>query len=226
MRATLVAGCMAALLYGASCGDDSARPVAADPSLPVTEGFPLYGPGPNWISHVQSGTVTFDADAVVSIDLNLDGVGDLTLHMTGTTTVFRSAALATDATRPRRRTHLDLEIVSLTLATPNGVEFRAGDGAGNFAADGPLFSIGTSDEIVTAPQLAHDDFAIFFAGNVAGLAVHNEAPLRMVADIDRLPPIGSRFQLSGPPLPLFLDDGSAANLQITAVSYTPLDPNR
>ena len=31
--------------------------------------------------------------------------------------------------------------------------------------------------------LAHDDFAIFFAGNVAGLAVHNEAPAtRIVGD--------------------------------------------
>ena len=63
-------------------------------------GFPLYGPGPNWIGRVRSGTVTFDAAAVVAIDLNLDGVGDLTLHMTGPTTVFRSAAVATDPAHP------------------------------------------------------------------------------------------------------------------------------
>ena len=88
---------------------------------------------------MRSGTVTFDAAAVVAIDLNLDGVGDLTLHMTGPTTVFRSAAVATDPAHPGHRTHLDLEIVRMTLATPNGVEFRAGDGAGNFAPDGPLF---------------------------------------------------------------------------------------
>ena len=39
-------------------------------------------------------------------------------------------------------------------------------------------------------------------------------------------PIGNVFQLSGPPLPLFRDDGNPSGFQITSVTYTPLDPNR
>jgi len=172
---------------------------------------------------VKSGTVTFDAMAVVGVDINRDGVADLTLELSGPTTVFRSAAEPADPAQPRHRNHLDLEIVSMTLTAPHGVIFQAGDGVGNFTADGPLFSLGSSQEIAATPELAHDDFAIYFTGELAGLALHNIEPLRMVADIDRLPPVGNTFRLSGPPLPLYTDDGHAAEIQITAVTYTPLD---
>jgi len=218
-----VIACVAALLC-TGCGDGSSNDSPNDPSVPVTQGFPLYGPRAHWIDRVRSGTVTFEAVAVVAVDLNRDGSGDLTLEVRGPTTVFRSAARATDPSNPGHRKHLDLEIVSMTLSAED-IEFRAGDGAGNFAADGPLFSIGASDEIGDDPRLAHDDFAIYFEGTVAGLSVHNEAPLRMVAHIDRLPPIGNLFTMSGPPLPLFTEDGHNAGLQITSVNYTPLDPN-
>lgn len=209
----------------ASCGDGSHN-AGGDPGVPVTQGFPLYGPGPHWIDGVRSGTVTFDAMAMVGVDINGDGVADLTLEVSGPTTVFRSAAQPADPARPRHRNHLDLEIVSMTLTAAHGVIFQAGDGVGNFAADGPLVSLGSSQEIAATPALAHDDFAIYFTGEIAGLALHNIEPLRMVADIDRLPPIGNTFQLSGAPLPLFTEDGHAAGVQITSVTYTPLDPER
>ena len=224
-RAAFLLGCCAAAVICAGCGDDSSQTSATDPSIPVTEGFPLYGPGPHWIDGVRSGTVTFDALAVVGVDVNGDEVADLTFQVSGPTTVFRSAAHATDPADLRHRNHLDLEIVSMAL-TAQGVAFRAGDGIGNFVSDGALFSLGSSDESAAAPELAHDAFAIYFEGEVSGLALHNEAPLLMVADIDRLPPIGNVFQLSGPPLPLFKENGNPSGFQITSVTYTPLDPNR
>lgn len=89
----------------------------------------------------------------------------------------------------------------------------------------PLFSLGTSDEIAGSPQLAHDDFAIRFEGEIFGLVLHNQDPLRVVATIDRLPPIGNVFELSGPPLPLLKQTGEPSRFQITSVTYTPLDPD-
>ena len=219
MTVAVVAASLIAVLL-AGCGEDS----TADPSTPVTQGFPLYGPAPHWIDTVRSGTVTFAAVAVIGVDLNADGREDLTVEVRGHTTVFRSDARATDPADSRHRNHLDLEIVDMLLEA-DGIRFRAGDGAGNFTADGPLFSLGTSDEIVGSPALAHDDFAIYFAGEIGELALHNREPLRMVATIDRLPPIGNVFALSGPPLPLLTEAGDPSSVQITSVAYTPLDPN-
>ena len=219
MTVAMVAASLIAVLL-AGCGEDS----SADPGTPVTEGFPLYGPGPHWIDTVRSGTVTFGAVAVVGVDLNADSVEDLTVEARGHTTVFRSDARANDPADLRHRNHLDLEIVDMLLEA-EGMRFTAGDGTGNFTADSPLFSLGTSDEIVHSPELAHDDFAIYFAGVIGQLAVHNREPLRMVATIDRLPPIGNAFELSGPPLPLLTESGDPAGVQITSVTYTPLESN-
>jgi hypothetical protein len=194
---------------------------SGDPSASATPKPPLFGPGAHWIDEVTGGTVTFDAAAVVGVDVDSDGAADITVDVSGPTTVFRSDAKSGDASDPDHRNHLDLEIIDMTL-TAEAVSFHAGDGAGNFVSDGSLFSIGTSDEIPGSPQLAHDSFEIFFEGEVSGQALHNEEPLRMVATIDRLPPIGNVFELDGPPLPLFAESGDPSGFQITSVSYTPL----
>lgn len=203
----------------AGCRDSS----SADPSIPVTTGFPLFGPGPHWIDEVTSGTVTFDAVAVVGVDLTMDGVADLTVDVRGPTTVFRSDAQRADPADERHRNHLDLEIVSMVLEA-EGIRFSAGDGVGNLASDGPLFSIGTSDEVAASSQLANDDFAIYFEGEISGRLLHNKDALRMVATIDRLPPIGNAFELSGPPVPLFGDDDLPSGFQMVSVTYTPRLP--
>jgi hypothetical protein len=212
------AGLLAALIIAlSSCADSD-----GDTHTPVTEGFPLYGPGPHWIDDVRAGTVTFDAIASVTVDLDGDGGGDLTFELEGATTVYRSDAQ--DDAPPGTALHgprLDLEIIDLTLAA-QGISFRAGDGVGNFAADGPLFSLGSSEEIARRPELAHDDFAIFFAGTIGDLALHNVEPLRMLANIDRLPPIGNVFEMSGPPLPLFDAAGEPSAVQLVAVTYMPI----
>jgi hypothetical protein len=203
----------------AGCRDSS----SADPSVPVTTGFPLFGPGPHWIDEVTSGKVTFDAVAVVGVDLNTDGVADLTVDVSGPTTVLRFEAQRASPADERHRNHLDLEIVSMVLEADE-IRFRAGDGVGNLASDGPLFSIGTSDEVAVTPQLAHDDFAIYFEGEISGRVLHNKDALRMVATIDRLPPIGNEFEITGPPVPLFGDDDLPSGFQIVSVTYTPQVP--
>lgn len=164
--------------------------------------------------------MTFDARAVIGVDADGDGAGDITLEASGPTTVLRSDAQPSDAADGSHRNYLDLEIVDMTLEA-EGVHFRAGDGVGNFTSDGPLFSIGSSDEIVGSPHLARDDFAIYFEGEISGLVLHNEEPLRVVATIDQLPPIGNVFELDGPPLPLLGEDGRPSQFQIVSVSYTP-----
>ena len=222
MRITVVL--VGATLLGTilnACGDGS----STNPRAPVTVGFPLYGPGPHWIDQVVTGTVRFDAVADVGVDFNSDDAPDLTVRMTGTTTVIRSNSVPGDPVGdPGHRTHLDLEIVDMRLDA-EGIVLLAGDGVGNLASDGSLYSSGTSDEAVDAPELAHDLFEIRFEVEIGGATFHNEHPLSMVATIDLLPPIDNRFEFNGPPLPLFTEAGEPAGIQITHVAFTPLDPS-
>jgi hypothetical protein len=128
---------------------------------------------------------------------------------------------------PGHRNRLQLEIVSATLAaseSPVGpVTLTFGDGAGNLSADGPLYSAGVSNELPGSPELARDVFEIFFQVEAAGLRLHNERPLVMTAVIDRLPPIGSTFMSTGPPIPLVTDTGAPV-LQVIEARFTPLPP--
>jgi hypothetical protein len=185
--------------------------------------FPLNGPGPHWIDGVESGTLTFDAVAMVGLDVDADGVADTTATVRGATTVFRSVSLPGDASEPSHRNHLGLEIVDMTLSA-EGIVFRAGDGRANLAADGPLASFGTSDEVPESPQLARDRFAVRFEVEVGTLRLHNRDPLMVEAVIDRLPPIGSDFRYDGPPLRLYNQNDGPTSLQVISVVYTPMDP--
>jgi hypothetical protein len=185
--------------------------------------FPLNGPGPHWIDGVESGTLTFDATATVGLDFDGDGIAESTVTVHGATTVFRSVSLPGNPAEPGHRNHLGLEIVDMALAT-EGISFRAGDGRANLAADGPLSSIGTSDEVPDSPDLAHDVFAVRFEVDVGTLKLHNRDPLTVGAMIDRLPPIGSEFRFDGPPLRLYNEFGGPTSLFVTSVTYTPFDP--
>lgn len=186
--------------------------------------FPLNGPGPHWIDEVESGLLTFDAVATVGLDLTGDGVGDSTVTVEGTTTVFRSISVPGNPAEPGHRNHLGLEIVDMVLLA-EGIRFRAGDGRGNLKPDGPLHSIGTSDEVPGSPETALDLFAVHFEVEVGALRLHNRDPLMVEASIDRLPPIGNEFRFDGPPLTLYNDAGAPTALAVTFVRYTPLDPD-
>jgi hypothetical protein len=186
--------------------------------------FPLYGPGPHWIADVESGLLTFDATATVGLDLSGDGVADTMVEVNGTTTVFRSVSTAANPAEPDKRNHLGLEIVAMMLETSN-IRFHAGDGRANLAEDGPLFSIGTSDELTDSPELSRDVFAVRFEVEIGALVLHNREPLMVEAIIDRLPPIGNEFRFDGPPLTLYNDAGIATTVQVTSVRYVAVDPD-
>jgi hypothetical protein len=209
--------CAAGIVLGAGgCGSDS------ESDHVVTGGFPLYGPGLHWVELVRAGTVRFPAEATVDIDLNGDGVADSTVDASGPTTVARTDARETDAD-PGHRTHADLEIVELILSAP-GIVVRAGDGIGNFTADGPLFSIGASDEATRDPRLSDDLFRFFFEIEIGDLTLHNRDPLIIVATIDRLPPIGNLFVNQGDPVALYDAEGNASPISVVSVRYTPSQP--
>jgi hypothetical protein len=203
---------VAALLLAAACGD------ADGPAAP-RDGVP-YGPGPHWIDAVGAGTVRFAAEAGVAVDVTGDGNADATLALRGDTVVHRSAAYAIDATRPGHRNHLDLEIVAMRLRAP-GVELRAGDGVPNLVTDGPLFSIGTSDERDDDPARATDRFAVAFTVEIGGRRLRGATPLAVHAKIGGLPPLGSTFTLADGPLELVDESGRPSGTTVVGVAFMP-----
>jgi len=52
------------------------------------------------------------------------------------------------------------------------------------------------------------------------MSLHNPVPLRVTAVIDRVPPIGARFEFGGPPVEFVTDQGTPV-FQITAATATP-----
>jgi len=214
-RALFAAFLLVCLASG--CGrDDTGR------SQVVTGGFPLYGPGAHWLDDVRAGTVQFDAAATVEIDVNGDGAADSSIEVSGPTSVARSSARSR-APGSRHRTHLDLEIVEMVLRGP-GVAVRAGDGNGNFVADGPLFSLGSSDEAEGAPERADDLFRIFFELEVGAAILHNREALLVAAAIDRLPPLGNVFTAQGDAVALYDREGNESPLRILTVHYRARPP--
>lgn len=206
---------IAALVGGMPPGDAVAR-VQSVPAL--------HGPGRHWIHRVGAGLARFDAEATVAVDANFDGTADASVTLTGPTVVVRSRARALAG---RHRSHLDLEIVSMTLTGTlsgfGGLTFRAGDGIANLAADGPLHSPGTSDEIPGDPRRAQDWFDLRFEVDLNGVRLRNPEPFRVGSVIDRLPPIGSTFTSSGPPAVLVTEGGTPV-LQIVGATNTIVRP--
>jgi hypothetical protein len=193
----------------------------------VSAAAPLYGPGRHWIDRVRGGYAAFGARASVGVDLGFDGAVDVEVAMTGTTEVFRSAARASDPRRPRHRNHIDLEIVAMHLAGEipglGPITLDAGDGIGNQSRDGPLYSQGGSDELPGDPRHSADFFDLFMEVRLMRRTLHNVTPLRVVAVIDRLPPIGSMFTLDGAPV-LFVDTAGRPVLQVVTAADVPTPP--
>ncbi len=192
----------------------------------------LYGPGPHWLDDVTAGLAMFQSEVTVGIDLDRDGVTDLVVPAGGPTTVVRGDArlMPIKGERPAHLAHLDLEIVSMTLAGEipglGAFAIAAGDGIANLAPDGLLHSYGSSDEDPTAPRVARDVFQIWFRIDVQGLVLHNPDPLRVEATIDRLPPIGSLFTMIGPPVVLVTDDGTPVMLMTEVMNRLVRPPAR
>jgi hypothetical protein len=184
---------------------------------------PICGPGAHWIDSCGAGLDTFWSSATVGIDLNFDSTSDLTLVLSGPTTVQRSGPLDDSANFPGLRPvdgHLDVidtEIVALTL-TGSGVTLRAGAG---FIASG-LPSSGAIAEQPGDPTIGDSFFDVFFEIDISGMTLHNEAALRLEAQILEVPPLDIDYVHPLPgPVPLLNVQGTPVAQLINAV-HTPI----
>lgn len=142
---------------------------------------PVCGPGAHWVDACPTGTDVLPfTEGVHTIDIF--GLGQFTLTMSGPTTVWRGAG----ATSPDH--HIDTEIVSLQLVG-GGLTLTAGDGVGNGTCDGPLCSLGRITEQGGDSTMADSFFDIFFEiqGTPFG-PLHNNVVCKMEAVLDQVPP--------------------------------------
>ncbi len=151
----------------------------------------VCGPGPHWVDSCASGTDVMPYTiATLYVDIDLDNAFDLTLTMTGPTSVWRGAPFDTpDPLDPGHVNRIDTEMVSMNLVG-GGMTLVAGDGVGNGTADGPKFSPGTIQEM-NNPNLADSFFDIFFELQTTPWGtLHNNQAAQVHAVIDRVPPAG------------------------------------
>jgi len=124
-------------------------------------GGAVCGPGNHWVDTCPGGLYTFSSVSTVAVNLDLDGNGSLEtnipfLQLFGGTSVFLGTGSAT--------THsIGTELASLLETDATfGITLKAGDGNGNLANDGPLFSPGAINEQAGNPALADSFFDVFF----------------------------------------------------------------
>lgn len=152
------------------------------------------GPGLHWVDTCPSGTDKFLSQSehgVVIFDPEDGGFVIPLPLMTGFTEVFRGAGTVSGTDH-----FIVTEMVRLFLSG-GGLTLRAGDGTGNLASDGPLFSPGRITELSNPPNgvFAHSFFDIFFEISDTPFGpLHNITACRMTADIDRVPPsVGTTY---------------------------------
>jgi hypothetical protein len=182
----------------------------------------LFGPGPHWVDTVTAGSDSFPSTATIGLDLDFNGTPDLIVDLSGPTTIFRGNAIDTpDPLDPGHLNHIDTEIVSMTL-TGGGFTLTAGDGVGNLLNDGPLHSPGAIDEQAGNPSLADSFFDVFFQITPTPFGpLHNIAPHRVVAVIDRIPPIGIPYTFIGAPIDL-VDVNNIPRARVLFATHTPV----
>lgn len=188
------------------------------------------GPGSHWVDGCTSGTDTFPSVATIGIDLNLDNVKDLSVVLSGPTSVYRGnpvdaifghPVLGNVGTVDGHMDVIETEIVALTL-TGGVFTVRAGDGTGNLLNDGPLNSPGAIRELAGNPQRALSFFDVFFELDTPFGTLHNLQPLRLESEIDRVPPIGFSYTHAIPsPIGLF-DQQGIERARLVDATHTPV----
>lgn len=176
---------------------------------------PTCGPGDHWIDTCESDTKILITRADLTLDIDLDNVGDLDITLIGPTVVFWGDPIDTpDPLDPGHNNQLDSEMVSMNLVG-DGFILNAGDGIGNNQNDGPLHSPGTIIEQPGNPALADNCFSVFFEIlNTPFGRLHNNTGALMAATIDRMQPvIGTTYPGANLPFPLF-DDNNVLVAQI------------
>lgn len=186
----------------------------------------LFGPGPHWVDTVTAGTDVFNSITIVDLDLDDDLVVDTTITLPSPIVVQRGAAADTpDPLDPGHFNHVDIELVSLelTAASPIGsLTLRAGDGVGNLAPDGPLYSPGAIDELIGDVTLADAFLDLFFELETPFGTFHNEDAVRIQGVIDRYPPVLSLDDFTV--TPLVDESGSSSTINVVGVSQEVVLP--
>ncbi len=158
------------------------------------------GPGTHWVDTGLPGQDSFSSLMEFGVDITLDGVPEFDATFvggSGTTVVDRSTALDDSIFFPGLRPvdgHLDVidtEIVSMQLTgtgAATGWTLRAG------VFQGVAPSLGAVAEQAGDNTLADSFFNVFFEidGTPFG-TLNNINPLRVEAEVDRLPPIGTDY---------------------------------
>jgi len=189
----------------------------------------LFGPGPHWVDDVTQGFDYFSWYAVIEIDFADDGAADVTAHLCGPTTVWRSDAMDDSLIYPGLRPNdgqddvVDTEIVSMSL-TGSGMTLRAGDGIGNGTSDDSLFSSGAVAEQAYDDQQADSFFDVFFEIDIpdSELTLYNKEPHRMGAVVEYFPPLGFTYVLAGGPIPLYDKDTDELSAEMVSSQHTPI----
>lgn len=171
------------------------------------------GPGPNWVATCPSGTDTFNITA------NIATSAGVTLTVSGPVKLYRGAPSGTT---------IPIEIVSMNLSGSalGGVTLTAGDGTGDLASDGPLYSPGTITQNASNPALATLTASVFFQVTAAGATFHNAGPynapgatpLIISSSITGVPPtLNSSAPVS---IPLLNGSNQPSGITVTSVTIT------
>lgn len=178
----------------------------------------VCGPGAHWIDACPAGIDLFAVtDGVHTVEIF--GFGVFNLQTVGPTTVWRGAGL----TVPDH--HIDTELVSLQLVG-GGLTLTAGDGVADGLCSGPLCSMGRITEQSGDPFVADSFFDIFFELQGPPLGplgpLHNAAPCKMEAVIDRVAPsAGTTYVCSQANGPIaLLDANNQVRGQLLFTSHT------
>ncbi len=159
---------------------------------------PICGPGPHWVDSCPGGTYAFPTVTNVNavLDLDWDGTletGPVLLQFIGSTTIFLG---------PGSPHSLASEVVSINETGPFGSILRAGDGVGNLASDGPLYSPGLITEQGGNPAFADSFFDVFFEIELSPIrSMRNLQPMQVRGCLTQAPP--DYGALGGPCAPAY-----------------------
>jgi hypothetical protein len=142
----------------------------------------------------------------VGIDLTLDGITDMTIIMSGPTTIYHWPGV------PHA---FNTEMVQMDLI---GMGFRLVAGV----MYGLSPSLGQVKEQPGDPTLADSFFDVFFEVQLpGGGSARNDDPLRVQAVIDRTPPLGIPYTHGvGQPIPLY-DENRILVAYLVDATHTP-----
>lgn len=182
----------------------------------------LCDPGPHWVDtcDLSGSELSVSTESTISLDLNFDGVADLTVNLAGKAGQAKATPSNTDPNDIFHLNHIENEVVSLT-ESGGGLVVIAGSDLGLPS------SLGGITEQPGDSALADSFFDIFFEiqGTPFG-PLRNQQPLHLEAVIDRIFPFGTIYtapSLLVSPLVVF-DVDDIPRAQFTAVAHKLVPP--